>query len=59
MKGLSRQALIDAVRSPKANDIPMLLPGVAVDGHAAGPAPVNITRMLQFGNGTYSQATTS
>jgi branched-chain amino acid transport system substrate-binding protein len=59
MDGLSRQALIDAIHKLKADDIPMLLPGVTVDGSAAGAAPVNVTRLFQFGQGKYSLASSS
>jgi len=58
MDGLTRQDLMDAVRSVQADDIPMLLPGVAVDASAAGAAPVNLTRLFRFADGRYSLAET-
>lgn len=59
MDGMSRQSLMDAVRALRADDIPMLLPGVAVDASAAGVAPVNVTRLFQFGDGRWNLAETS
>ena len=56
MNGLTRQNLMDAVRALKADDIPMLLPGVAVDASAAGKSPVNVTQLFRFAGGRYSQA---
>jgi hypothetical protein len=47
---------MDAVRAVKAADIPMLLPGVAVDAAAAGKSPVNVTRLFRFADGRYSPA---
>jgi hypothetical protein len=47
---------MDAVRALKADDIPMLLPGVGVDASAAGKSPVNVTLLFKFANGRYSLA---
>jgi ABC-type branched-subunit amino acid transport system substrate-binding protein len=55
MSGLTRQDLMNAVRALKADDIPMLLPGLAVDASAAGKSPVNTTRLFKFAEGRYSQ----
>lgn len=59
MDGLTRQNLMDAVRKLKADDIPMLLPGVGVDASAAGKSPVNVTRLFRFADGRYGLATIS
>jgi hypothetical protein len=59
MDGLTRQNLMDAVRKLKADDIPMLLPGVGVDASAAGKSPVNATRLFQFADGRYGLAAIS
>jgi ABC-type branched-subunit amino acid transport system substrate-binding protein len=56
MNGLTRQNLMDAVRALKADDIPMLLPGVAVDASAVGRSPVNVTKLFRFADGRYGQA---
>jgi ABC-type branched-subunit amino acid transport system substrate-binding protein len=56
MDGLTRQDLMDAVRGLKADDIPMLLPGVGVDASATGKSPVNVTLLFKFANGRYSLA---
>jgi len=56
MDGLTRQNLMDAVRKLKADDIPMLLPGVGVDASAAGKSPVNVTKLFKFADGRYSLA---
>jgi len=55
MNGLTRQDLMNAVRALKADDIPMLLPGLGVDASAAGKSPVNATRLFKFADGRYSQ----
>lgn len=54
MDGLTRQDLMDAVRSLRADDIPMLLPGVSVDATVTDAAPVNITRLFRFVDGRYT-----
>jgi branched-chain amino acid transport system substrate-binding protein len=59
MNGLTRQNLMDAVRTLKADDIVMLLPGVGVDASAAGKSPVNVTKLFKFANGRYSLAQAS
>ncbi|HZN74059.1 MAG TPA: ABC transporter substrate-binding protein [Micromonosporaceae bacterium] len=56
MDGLTRQNLMDAIRKLKADDIPMLLPGVTVDASAAGKSPVNVTKLFKFADGKYSLA---
>lgn len=59
MDGLTRQNLMNAVRTLKADDIPMLLPGVGVDASAAGRSPVNVTRLFKFADGRYGLAAPS
>jgi branched-chain amino acid transport system substrate-binding protein len=59
MTGLSRQSVMDAIRKLQANDIPMLLPGVGVNGSASASSPVNVTRLLRFTDGRWSLATPS
>jgi ABC-type branched-subunit amino acid transport system substrate-binding protein len=59
MGGLTRQGVMDAIRKLKADDIPMLLPGVGVDATAAGKSPVNVTKLFKFADGRYSLAQAS
>ena len=48
MTGVSRQGLMDAVHKLKADDIPMLLPGVTLDGTKTDTSPLSPTRLLKF-----------
>jgi ABC-type branched-subunit amino acid transport system substrate-binding protein len=59
MTDMSRQGVMDAVRRLQASDIPMLLPGVTVNGSAAGSSPVTVTRLLRFADGRWSLPTES
>jgi branched-chain amino acid transport system substrate-binding protein len=58
MTDLTRQGLMDAVHNLKASDIPMLLPGVALDGTIQGSSPLTATRLLKFSGGNWSLAAT-
>jgi branched-chain amino acid transport system substrate-binding protein len=59
MTDLTRQGVMDAIRKLQADDIPMLLPSVGVNGTVQGSAPVNVTRLVQFANGQWSLAATT
>jgi hypothetical protein len=58
MTDLTRQGLMDAVHSLKASDIPMLLPGVTLDGTIQSSSPLTATRLLKFSGGNWSLAAT-
>lgn len=53
MKDLSRQALMDAIRALKTNDIAVLLPGLAIDGSIEGQPPVTGFRLRELSGGSW------
>jgi hypothetical protein len=59
MTNQTRQGVMDAIHRLKADDIPMLLPTVSVDGTKQGSAPISTTRLLKFGDGRWSLAATT
>jgi branched-chain amino acid transport system substrate-binding protein len=59
MTDVSRQGLMDAVHKLQADDIPMLLPGLRVDGSAQDTSPISATRLLQFSGGKWGLAPSS
>jgi branched-chain amino acid transport system substrate-binding protein len=54
MKTIDRKGLMDALNSLKSNDIPVLLPGIGVDGTRATEPPVNGIRLQHFENGGWA-----
>lgn len=56
MTGLTRQALMDSVHKLRADDVPMLLPAVTIDGTAPASSPVSTTRLLRFDGGAWGLA---
>jgi ABC-type branched-subunit amino acid transport system substrate-binding protein len=59
MTDLTRQGVMDAIRKLRTDDIPMLLPEVAVNGTNQGAAPINVTRLLRFADGRWNLAATT
>ena len=55
MKEPTRQALMDAVRQVKLDDVPLLLDGVPVDASSRTSAPITTLKTQQYVDGSYRQ----
>jgi branched-chain amino acid transport system substrate-binding protein len=58
MTDVTRQGLMDATHKLQADDIPMLLPGVTLDGTKTHTSPLSPTRLLRFNGGKWGVAAT-
>ena len=58
MKAPTRQALMDAIHTVKANDIPLLLPGITLDASSKTTAPITTLKIQQYINGAYTTVDT-
>jgi ABC-type branched-subunit amino acid transport system substrate-binding protein len=59
LKGMAeptRQALMDSIAQIKTSDLPLLRPGLTVDGSDTGTAPVGNTQLIQFQSGAWVTA---
>ncbi|RBY82438.1 amino acid-binding protein [Geodermatophilus sp. TF02-6] len=56
MQEPTRQALMDAVHQVKADDVPLLLPGITVDASSRTSAPISVLKIQQYVDGRYQVA---
>jgi branched-chain amino acid transport system substrate-binding protein len=54
MKSPTRKALMDAIRTVKADDLPLVLPGISLDASSKTTAPMTELKIQQFVDGKYT-----